>query len=139
MKSNISSLMSNIRKDGADKSKTIIMEYGDSISQGWGSTDLFKVSFWAMLNNALQSIDPSFQVIERGWGTRCAKMGGCILSCNETFAKAHPGQIYDWRCEESLGMDVSTVFLFFGTNDAKVHPFDLEGFKYEWLHLCQRF
>jgi len=92
-----------------------------------------------MLNNALKSIDPSFEVIERGWGTRCAKMGGCILACNETFAKMTPGQKYDWRCTESLAMDVSTVFLFFGTNDAKVRPFDMDGFKHDWIQLCQRF
>jgi len=36
-------------------------------------------------------------------------------------------------------MNVSSVFLFFGTNDAKVRPFDMEGFKYEWLSLCKRF
>ena len=36
-------------------------------------------------------------------------------------------------------MNVSTVFLFLGTNDAKVRPFDMDGFKYEWLSLCKRF
>ena len=60
MKSNVSNMMANIRRDGADGSKTIIMEYGDSISNGWGSSDYYKLSSWALLNNALQSIDPSF-------------------------------------------------------------------------------
>jgi len=132
-------MMSHIRRDGADGSQTIFMEYGDSISQGWGSTDIFKMSFWSMLDQAFKYIDPSLGVIERGWGTRCARMGSCILSCDEKFAKAHPGQIYDWRCVESLGMNVSAVFLMYGTNDAKVHPFEMEPFKREWLSLCKRF
>ena len=92
-----------------------------------------------MLNQALKSVDPSFEVIERGWGTRCAAMGGCILACDEEFAKKTPGQIYDWRCTESLGMNVSTVFLFFGTNDSKVRPFNMDKFKTDWLNLCKRF
>ena len=132
-------MMSQIRRDGADGGQTIFMEYGDSISQGWGSTDIWKMSFWSMLNEAYKKIDPSFQVIERGWGTRCARMGKCFLSCDYEFAKAHPGQIYDWRCVESLGMNVSAVFLMYGTNDAKVHPFEMEPFKVEWLNLCKRF
>ena len=77
------------------------------------------------MDQAFKSVDPSLGVIERGWGTRCARMGKCILSCDYNFAAAHPGQIYDWRCEESLGMNVSAVFLFYGTNDAKVKNFEM--------------
>jgi hypothetical protein len=32
MKSNVSNMMANIRRDGAGGNETIIMEYGDSIS-----------------------------------------------------------------------------------------------------------
>ena len=36
-------------------------------------------------------------------------------------------------------MNVSAVFLMYGTNDAKVCPFEMEPFKKEWLSLCKRF
>ena len=36
-------------------------------------------------------------------------------------------------------MNVSAVFLMYGTNDAKVRPFMMEPFKVEWLKLCKRF
>merc|ERR1712086_185686 len=132
-------LLSNIRKDGGDGSQTIFMEYGDSISQGIGSTDIRSMSFWSMLEQAFKMMDPSISVIERGWSTRCARMGKCSLSCDYNFAASHPGQTYDWRCEESLTMNVSAVFLLYGTNDAKVLPFEMEPFKVEWIKFCKRF
>jgi len=36
-------------------------------------------------------------------------------------------------------MNVSAVFLLYGTNDAKVKPFEMEPFKEEWIKLCKRF
>ena len=36
-------------------------------------------------------------------------------------------------------MNVSAVFLMYGTNDSKVKGFDMGLFKADWLKLCKRF
>ena len=93
-------MMKNIRRDDSKGQNTVIMNYGDSIAEGLGSTDYCTMSSWSLLNMAFKTIDPSFQIEERSWSRRCANQHTCPLSCNKKFAEQNKGKVeYDWRCD----------------------------------------
>ena len=54
--------MTNIRRDGTDN-KTWVLVYGDSITDGFGSSDPLVTGYANLLKNGLRVVDPSFDVV----------------------------------------------------------------------------
>lgn len=55
-------MMSQIRKDGVEN-KTMIMVYGDSISDGFGASDMLKLGYANLLKEGFKLVDPGFDTV----------------------------------------------------------------------------
>ena len=63
-------MMTNIRRDG-DDGKTWVLTYGDSITDGFGSSDPVKMGYTSLLRDAFKMVHPTFDVIRNSAGFRC--------------------------------------------------------------------
>ena len=55
-------MMSQIRKDGP-AGKTTIMVYGDSISDGFGASDMLKLGYANLLKESVKLVDSGFDTL----------------------------------------------------------------------------
>jgi len=60
--SSVESMMENIRRDG-DDAKTWIMTYGDSITDGFGASDMLKTGYVNLLKEGFKMVHPTFDVV----------------------------------------------------------------------------
>lgn len=119
-------MMKEIRREG-DDGKTWLLAYGDSISDGFGSTDPLKVGYINLLKEGLKKVDPTFDVVQNSAGFRCVSKT-CFRPC---FKDAY--------CQEAQKLNVSAVTMFIGTNDCKGAEWNLENFKRDYVDLCKSF
>lgn len=63
-------MMSQIRRDG-DDGKTWVMAYGDSITDGFGASDMLKLGYTNLLKEGLKIIHPTFDLVRNSAGFRC--------------------------------------------------------------------
>ena len=61
-KEDVSKMMSQIRRDGND-GKSWVLVYGDSITDGFGSSDPLKTGYANLLKMGLKLVDPTFDTI----------------------------------------------------------------------------
>jgi hypothetical protein len=55
-------MMESIRRDG-DDAKTWIMTYGDSITDGFGASDMLKTGYVNLLKEGFKMVHPTFDVV----------------------------------------------------------------------------
>ena len=58
----VDNMMENIRRDG-DDGKTWILAYGDSISDGFGASDMLKTGYVNLLKEGFKLVNPTFDVV----------------------------------------------------------------------------
>lgn len=119
-------MMTQIRRDG-DDDKTWVMTYGDSITDGFGASDMYKLGYTNLLKEGLKIVHPSFDLIRNSAGFRCVNKE-CERPCYK-----------DAYCQEAHTHNVSAVTIFVGTNDCKGKNWNLENFKRDYLELCHSF
>ena len=119
-------MMSQIRRDG-DQGSTVVLTYGDSITDGFGATDMKKLGYTNLLKEGLKLVHPSFDLIRNSAGYRCINRD-CQRPCRN-----------DSYCQEAHTHNVSAVTMFIGTNDCKAINWNEENFKRDYLELCQSF
>ena len=115
--------MENIRRDG-DDGKTWILAYGDSISDGFGASDMLKTGYVNLLKEGFKLVNPTFDVVQNSAGFRCVSKN-CDRPCER-----------DAYCQEAHKLNVSAVTMFIGTNDCKSRNWNLENFKRDYVELC---
>lgn len=118
--------MQSIRRDG-DDGKTWVLAYGDSISDGFGSTNMLKTGYVNLLKEGLKLVDPSFDLVQNSAGFRCVNHE-CQRPCHK-----------DAYCQLAHTYNVSAVTMFIGTNDCKKVNWNLENFKKDYVELCKSF
>ena len=99
-------MVSSIRRNG-DDGKTFVLVYGDSITDGFGASDMKQLGYGTLIKNGLQALHPTLDTVRNSAGYRCV-IKDCIRPCHK-----------DGQCQDALKMNVSAVTLFMGTNDCK--------------------
>lgn len=66
----VDKMMQGIRRDGND-GKTWLLAYGDSITDGFGASDMLKTGYVNLLREGLKLVDQSFDVVQNSAGYRC--------------------------------------------------------------------
>jgi len=103
------------------------MAYGDSITDGFGASDMLKLGYVNLLKQGLKMVHPTFDVVQNSAGFRCVNHE-CFRPCFK-----------DSYCQEALTKNVSAVTIFMGTNDCKGPNWNLENFKKDYVELCKSF
>ena len=105
----------------------MIMVYGDSISDGFGASDMLKIGYANLLKESFKLVDPGFDTVQNSAGFRCVNHE-CFRPCRN-----------DSYCQEALQKNVSAVTMFIGTNDCKASNWNEENFKKDYVALCKSF
>ena len=116
-------MMTQIRRDGDDE-KTWVLAYGDSITDGFGASDMRKMGYTNLLKESLKLVHPTFDLVQNSAGFRNVNKAG-DRPCER-----------DAYCQEALKLNVSAVTLFIGTNDCKNRNWNEANFKRDYLELC---
>jgi len=118
-------MMSEIRSEATGL--TSVLVYGDSITDGFGSSNMLKTGYVNLLREGLKLVDPKFNIVQNSAGFRCVSRN-CQRPCER-----------DAYCQEAHTYDVSAVTIYMGTNDCKAVNWNLENFKKDYVDLCKSF
>lgn len=82
----IAQMVSQIRKDG-DNGKTVVMAYGDSISDGFGASNMLKMGYVNLLKEGLKDVTSQFDLLQNSAGFRCVNHE-CFRPCrNDSYCQ----------------------------------------------------
>lgn len=119
----------NLRQNG-DDNKTWVLAYGDSITDGFGASNMEKIGYTNLLKESLRNIsgiygNPNwgFDLVKNSAGFRCVNK-----QCDRPLEKDKLGLT-------ALKLNVSAVIVFIGTNDCKNYQWSEANFSRDYINL----